>query len=267
MRFYLLSFCAALLLAAVPTWADSTVSYSHTTGSQSFNGQHIGLQLGSDSSSFGGSYDSSSSDALSGTFKTYSLNIGEDVGGASWNIFGSITPKQDLYDAQSVGFVINTDAGPQTKSQLGYTRTWHKDGVPLPENVNQNDLLAGLTYAVGKMTLSGNFTKTLYDEDISNLSLRPAAYMPIMGMTQTPQDYPSYWINSKIGLGLLTWLKAWVSYTRVQYEEGVTGAADSYTAGADATWHNITLSAQYNEFVPTNGDTNKYVSIGAGLGF
>ena len=67
--------------------------------------------------------------------------------------------------------------------------------------------------------------------------------------------------------GLLTWLKVWGSYTRVQYKEGVAGSANSLTGGADATWHSITLSAQYNEFMPANGANNNYISFGAGLDF
>ena len=269
--------CLIVLSTAWPLKAASLLSYAHTTGSQSFDGHHLDINLGSDTDHFGGSYDSFSSDISSGTYRTYSLRFGENVGDDSWELFGSITPKVGLYDAQSVGFVINTDAGSTpasvntpattTQSHFGYTRTWHFDGVPQPVHVNENDLMAGLTYVVSNTALSGNYTKSIYDQDISSLPLRPAAYMPILGTTQAPQDYPSYSVNGRIEQGILPWLKAWASYTRIQYKEGTANFADSYTAGTSASWKFLNLSIQYNRFIPENGPTNDYVSAGAGIGF
>ncbi len=269
--------CLILLSAAWPIRAGGLISYGRTTGSQSFDGHHLDMQLGSDGGHFGGSYDSFSSDASSGTYRTYALRLGQNVGDDSWELFGSITPKVGLYDAQSVGFLINTQSGSTpagagsaaslTQSHFGYTRTWHYDGVPQPVRVEENDLLAGLTLTTGKTSLSGNYVRSIYDHDISNLPLRPAAYMPIAGTTQAPQDYPSYSVNGKIEQGIFSWLKAWASYTRVQYKEGSANFADSYTTGTTLTWKIVSFFVQYNRLIPENGATSQYVSGGAGVSF
>jgi hypothetical protein len=274
MRPFLLA-CMAFTLAAAPAWAKTSVSYTHTTGSQSFDEHNLGITLGAGSGTLGGGFDSFSSDASSGTFKTYSLRLTESVGDGSWEIFGSLTPQVSLYQAKSVGFVINSNVPPededtwpgQTESRLGYTRVWHSDGIPQPVDVNQNNLFAGLTYGIAKTTLEASYTKSLYDNDISGLSLRPAEYIPIPGVSQAPQDYPDYWVNGKIEQGLFSWLKVWGSYTRVQYKVGSAGQADSYTTGGGLFWNGFNVSAQFNQFIPGSGLPNKYVSISAGVGF
>ncbi len=273
------SFFFYLFLICPPTHlrAETSVSYTRISGSQSYDGHNLELSLGSESGTkLGGGFNRYSSDVSSGSVSTYSLSLGGGTPDESWQIFGSLTPEVDGYKAKSVGLNVSTISLPdeeeesgssaaQTYAHLGYHRIMHTDGSPSID-VNQNDLSSGLTYRIAKTALFGSFTKSLYDKNPPS-SLRSAKYSHISGVSQQIQDYSDYSIAGKIEQGLLSWLKIMGSYTRAQYKTGGAGSANSYTTGIGVSWQSLKGTIEFNQFIPSNGSSPKYVSAGLGFGF
>lgn len=258
--------CAILLGFTSHLMADTSVSYTHTTGPQSYEDHNIGVFIGSGPEfTLGGSYDNYSSNVSSGTFKTYGLSLGRTVGEETWQIFGSWTPEVNAYKAKSIGFKVGEQSGP-TNAELGYTRIMQTDGS-VPFDINQNDILAGVTYKIVKTTLSGDIIKSIYDKGIAGQSLREGKVVHTSGISNPIQPYPNYSAFGKVNQQLLSWLKIWVSLAHVQYEAGGASSADAYSTGVGVFWQALRATVEFNQYITSDQSSSKFVSTGIGLSF
>ena len=150
----------------------------------------------------------------------------------------------------------------------GYTRYMYQDQG---EDINENDITGGVGFGLYKTYLSGTFTKSVYDEEISSLvNLNQRKFSVAYAPTIIP-GYPDYFYSANIDQTL--WPGWWLlgSYSRLKLKASPDDLANLYTAGIGVRLFNHLLgSVLYTLYAPTgdNSDIKRnYFSVGGGWQF
>ena len=229
--FWFLFFLIICFPDASGAWPS--LNYTHTSGSNSYDGNTLDAVLDLPSGFYvGGSFNAYSSDNSSGTIKTYYGRLGRYTENGSWKLFGSVTPEVGRYKAVGGGgefrvALINGDEtkteekgneppppqGEQVSPNTVYPPRWHSNPqldliggyrrmmfTDQGQNINENDFTGGLGFNLYKTYLSGTYIKSVYDEEFSGM-LNPFSHRFAFGYASSfLSGYPSdAFIVSMIG--------------------------------------------------------------------
>ena len=293
----------AILVLSMPAVvrAGVDVSYSHTSGSNSFDSNTVDANLDLFSGLYvGASYNSYQSDFSSGTIKTYYGRLGRVTDNGSWKLFGFAIPEVNNYKGVGGGGEFRTaligrnktnphteiqpgeqpsgqqpgpaeqepsgwQANPRLDLMGGYTRLMFTDQG---QKIDENDLTGGLGFNLYKTYLSGTFTKSVYDEEISGkVNLNQRRFN--LGITPTIlPGYPDYAYTASVDQTLFAGWYLLGSYTHLKFKASPDDIGNLVSFGAGVRlFSHILGTAMYTRYFPAGNPTQNFFTIGGGLEF
>jgi len=278
-------------------WAGVSASYSHTTGSNGFDGNTTDANLDLFSGLYvGASYNSYHSDNSSGTINTYYGRLGHYGENGSWKLYGLVTPEVSDYKAVGAGgeFRVTVlgrgheEASPPTEQPVtepaavpsgppswhadprldllgSYTRTMYTDQG---QKIDENDIMGGLGFNLFKTYLSGTFTKSVYDQEFSGIINPNARRFNIGYAPSIIPGYPDYIYTASVDQTLLPGWWALGSYSYLKFKDGPEDNGNLVSVGTGITlFHFIMGTVMYTWYNPNNNPKLHFFSVGAGLQF
>lgn len=289
---------AFAVLAAMPagSFAYFNGGLSAVTGTDEYASYRIFGELGTESGlSLRPSVDTYKTKYLSSTMVNYGLRVGLDKDFYGVGLKGSVVPEKNGYKrtggVADVTFSLtpsNSDggrlAGPRSstgaKSAKGVTRidvggalhhyrheftsSYSAGSTGFKSNETDMSLFAGAQ--IMGTVLSGTYMKNL------GYSTTPdAAYQPMMieepGLMTFETGYINQSWNVRLDWGMLLAVTPYLAYTYTQYKNTLDNSK-TYLLGASISLNLVNLYANYQIFDPgSSGDTQKAMSVGAGLAF
>lgn len=280
------------LAACAPAYAFTDLNANQRFGSGGYTQSDVSVLWGSDTFSIKPKYSSWKSDTSSGTFKTYSLRM--DYTGKTFKAGaeGGIQPKTDGYDKKyaegdfSFSFYPNGDNEDSLylRFDIGLAAmiTFHADEYQLttassgsghgqhsgnvttrtkPFELQQRDYTVFWGAGIGALELSGDYTKTNYNQTILPTD-RGSQDLTISGLNHVTQGFLDNSWNAKAKF-MLGAFRPYVSYTSIRMLD-LADRELSYSGGMEIKWKIVKLRGEYELYKPGNGsDDSSYYGFGA----
>jgi len=285
------------LLLATRTQASAFTDFNANQrfGESGYSQTDASILWGSDTFSIKPKFSTWKSDTSSGTFNTYSLRL--DYSGRTFKAGaeGGIQPKTDGYDKKyaegdvSVSFYPNgeDENSLYVRLDLGLAAmiTIHADEYQLatassgagkghsgavttrtkPFELQQRDYTVFWGMGIGIVELSGDYTKTNYNQTILPTD-RGSQDLTISGLDHVTQGFLDNSWSAKAKL-LLGALRPYVSYTSIRMLD-LSERELSYAGGLELKLKIVKLRASYELYKPGNGSgDSSYYGGGATLLF
>lgn len=224
----------------------------------------------------------SRSAASSTTLAAYSGRLGYFTDAWSAGVFGGLTPKADLYAANSVGAdaswtFLRAEGGWELAADLAYARIHHEDEAPtcplgrrrclrrnLPATrlveLDQNDLTGGLRARRGPWSLTLSGTSSLYDQGLDTMAAPRGRTLP--GLASAVESYPASNLFAKLGRDLGTRVWAWGSAARTTFHLGEPALLSLELGAGASLGKGFELSLSANRQKNSADPAGHYVSLG-----
>lgn len=288
---------AFFLLFAASGWASAftDLNMNQRFGSGGYSQTDASVLWGGDTLSIRPKFSTWKSDTSSGTFKTYSLRADYSGKALKAGLEGGVQPKTDGYDKKYVGGDISVSFYPNGEDEnslylrldlgLAAMLTFHADEYQLatsgsssgkghsgastlrtkPFDLQQRDYTVFAGAGVGMLELSGDYTKTNYNQTILPTD-RGSQDLAISGLDHVTQGFLDNSWSAKLKL-MAGAFRPYVSYTSIRMLD-LTDRELSYSAGLELKLKIIKLRASYELYKPGNGqDDSSYYGCGATLLF
>ena len=260
-----------LLLSVNVKAAFPVVSDSYTTGSNGYNGNNLDVRIPLPGELFiGGGYRIYSSYLSNGTISTYKAQVGFTTENDYVRAFGAFTPLVNGYQDSSFGAEGKVrvfhrgdsfgDRGPRVNLLAGLRDTMVTDNAI---SFNEDDVSGGGGFGFYKTYVKGTFTRSIYDKDITSLSISPTKPTQVDYIPIVLEGYPDYSFTGTLTQSLLSWWDVYVSYAHIHMKVATFNDADALSVGTQLTFFK-TLVGSF-EYTDYNQPSSGYVSFSLGL--
>jgi len=280
---------ALLTGIAAPAMAYTDINFGQRFGEGGYSQTDASVLIGSDIFSIKPGLKSWKSDTSSGTYNTYSLRLDYTKPSFKVGLEGGVQPKTDGYDKKYAGADLmysyyaseESETSTYLRFDLGLAAmvTFHADEYQLvsgsgggsgsgsgsgghsgavvlrtkPFELQQRDYTIFAGAGIGILELSGDYTKTNYNQTILPTD-RSSRNISITGLDHITQGFLENSWSTKVKL-MGKMLRPYVSYTSIRIMD-LADREVSYGAGLEVKLKLIKLRGTYELFKPGNGDSD-----------
>ncbi|HOX22116.1 MAG TPA: hypothetical protein PLL10_01525 [Elusimicrobiales bacterium] len=288
-----------------PAYAYTDLNFYQRFGEGGYAQTDASILLGSGAFSVKPGVKSWKSDTSSGTFTTYALRLDYAGRVVKAGVEGGLQPKTDGYDKKYVGGDISYSFYPSKEGEDSlYLRfdigvaamfTFQADEYQLlsgstggsggggggrgpggggggsvvlrtqPFDLQQRDYTVFAGAGIGIVELSGDYTKTNYNQTILPTD-RSSRNLSVIGLDHITQGFLDNSWSAKVKL-MAGIFRPFVSYTSIRILD-LTDREQSYGAGLEIKWKMLKVRGSYELYKPGNGaEDGSYYGIGGTLMF